>query len=97
MDYQKARDVIAGRITQNQGEYIIRFGRHPARFRLFNIEERESLKGLEASSCSSEGLKRIEAGLLRAAEEIGAKVCLRSLMNNHAEQFRQGFNTLGYI
>lgn len=88
-DYQKARDAIAGRITQNQGEYIIRFSRHPARFQLFNIEERESLKGLETIPCSLEGIKHIEVGLLRAAEEIGAKVS--TLLVAHDETPRASY------
>lgn len=92
-DYEKARDTIAGRITQNRGEYIIRFGQHPTRFRLFAIEKRESLSDVNLSPCSVDDLKRLQAGLLRVAEEIGAKVCLYHHICVNFTQLYRGFNT----
>ncbi|GJJ06502.1 hypothetical protein Clacol_000694 [Clathrus columnatus] len=73
-DYEKARDALAGRLTRNKGEYIIRFGCHPTRSHLFDIEEKESLKAISTEPCNASDLKLIEARLLVVAEEIGAKV-----------------------
>ncbi|KAF8577306.1 P-loop containing nucleoside triphosphate hydrolase protein [Ramaria rubella] len=85
--YEKARDAIAARLTRNRGEYIIRLGGHPTQATLFGVEGKEALESSRGNACTEAELEAMESTLLRAAEEIGAKVSNlfpRTTSNPHA-------------
>lgn len=75
-DYERARDTLAGLITQNFGEYVLRIGAQPPNAELLAGSLTDASEGWRGKECSVDDLAFLHSRLVEAVEEIGGKVRL---------------------
>jgi hypothetical protein len=73
-DHDKARDMIAGLITGNHGEYVFRIGAHPPRAKLFSGGLLDDSVPWIGTSRPPQEIDTLRDAVVRTVEEVGGKV-----------------------
>lgn len=76
---ERARDILAGLLTNHKGEYILRLGARPHHSQLFAGDASTSSDGWIGTPRTEDELQKLCGEVSRLVEEVGGKVCICSL------------------
>jgi hypothetical protein len=73
--HDRARDMIAGLLTRNRGEYIFRLGARPTNEHLFAPPPKGTDLSWNGAERTIDELATLRREMTLATEEVGGKVC----------------------